>query len=77
MSLSATSTHPFSTAKDGDCHLSGQPVIMLDHFCDSVLPDTQTKSTLAQLESVALDPIAYDLRKETDTFSWKPLCRQL
>lgn len=78
MSLSATSTHRFSTAKDDDCHLSGQSVLMLDHsFCDSVLSDIQTKSPLAQLESVASDPTDYDLRKGIDTFSLKPLCRQL
>lgn len=48
-------------SKDDDCHFSGQPVLMLDRsFCDSILPDIQTKSSLAQRESIASDPITCD-----------------
>ena len=49
-------------------HFSGQPVTVLNLLiCEEILPDVQSKPSLAQLEAISLHPITCNLRKEART----------
>ena len=68
MALSTTSKQFLNTSRDGDIHLPGEPIPVLNNpFCKDIFPDIQPKPCLVQLEAISPHPVAYHQWEETNS----------